>query len=132
MDFKNLKNIITFKNVSKAGKVILAFTVPTVIVAGYYIIDRKFIKNAPLFPLNLEKARKNQADDALILAEKKLKVLIDEGKINGYGVVADPQTNVFYIEVASDNITNELKSSIPSKVKNIQVRIVQREKAKAQ
>lgn len=132
MDFKNLKNVLTLKNIGKAGKVALAFAVPTVVLAGYYVIDRKFIKGVPLFPFNLQKARQNQADDAMIKAEGRLKTLMDEGKINGYGVMQDPNSKIFYIEVASANPTNELRSSIPLKVNNVPVRLIQREMAKAQ
>jgi hypothetical protein len=130
MDFKNLKNVLTLKNAGKAGKIALAFVVPTVVLAGYYVIDRKFIKGAPLFPFNLEKARKNQADDAMIKAESKLKSMMDEGKLNGFGVIQDPSSKLFYIEVASVNPTNELRSAIPLKVNNVQVRLVQRENSK--
>jgi len=128
----DIKKLFSLKNMGTAGKIGLAIVVPSVALAGYYVIDRKFIKNAPLFPFNLQKARENQANDAMMMAEKKLKVLLHEGKINGFGVVGDPETKIFYIEVASDNITAELKGSIPSKVGNVQVRLVQREKAKTQ
>jgi len=132
MDFKNLKNVLTLKNIGKAGKIALAFAAPAFITVGYYVVDRKFIKGAPLFTFNLEKARKNQADDAMIKAEGKLKSMMSDGKINGFGVIQDPETKLFYIEVASVNPTNELRSAIPLKVNNVQVRLVQRETAKAQ
>ena len=116
---------------STAGKIVLAISVPTVALAGYYIIDRVAIKQAPLFPFSLDKAREKQANAAMKIAEKKLETLMKENKINGFGTMQDPQTKKFYIEVGAQNPTTELRNQIPLKVSGIEIRLVQREMAKA-
>ena len=128
----DIKKIFSLKNMSTAGKIALAITVPSVALAGYYVVDRIFIKQAPLFPFSLEKAREKQATDSLIMAKKKLKKIMDEGKINSYGTRQDAETKKYYIEVGSSNITSDLRNQIPSKVSGVEVRLVQKEMAVAQ
>lgn len=121
----DLKKIFSIKNMSVVGKVALAFTVPTIIVAGYYIVDRKFIKQAPLFPLNLVKAREKQAADSLGTVKEKLNKLMAENKIHSFGTMMDLGTRKNYIGVLTEKITDDLKSQIPISINRIEVRLIE-------
>lgn len=95
-------------------------------LAGYYVVDRVFVKKAPLFPFSLKKAQEKKANDALSLTKNKLNRLIEENKIHEFGIVYDADTKKNYIEVATLGITPALRNDIPDKVNGIEVRLVQR------
>jgi len=113
-------------------KIALAL-IPTgfAILAGWYVVDRMFIKKAPLYPFSLKKAQEKKANVALSIAKNKLNKLMEEDKIHGYGVVYDTDSKKNYIEVATLKITPQLKSEIPDKVNGTEIRIIERAMAKA-
>lgn len=114
-------------------KILLA-VVPSglAILVGYYVVDRVFIQKAPLYPFSLKKAKEKKANNALSMAKNKLNKLMEADMIHGFGVVADPDTKVNYIEVSTSNVTKELKSELPESVMGVEIRVIEREQAKAQ
>lgn len=114
------------------GKIVAAFILPAAAVVTYYVVDRAFIKKAPLWPLDLKKAREKKANNALSEAKKKLNKMMDEGRIHGFGVMYDEAKKKYYIEVASDNITQSLRNDVPVSVKGVDVVLMEKPIAKAQ
>ena len=114
-----------------AKKIFKGAGIVALIISGWFAFDRLAVKKLPLFPLSLKKAQEKKASNVLEFAEKKLKKLMNEGKINGFGTRHDDETKQHYIEIASSKITSELKNELPSKLDGVELRLVQREMAKA-
>ena len=113
--------------------VAIAVTVPTVLLASWYVVDRKWIKKQPLFPIFPK-------DDNQKLA-KKVKETMQEKvmKINGvYAIGTRLNTDnklkpEYYIQVkVAEGKTDEIRKLIPSEIEGVRVVLVEGQQSVAQ